>query len=258
MSKTCVVASMDRDFVTPTEVMLRSLDATYKGSEKLDVKILVPSKMADYQLITEFKNINVEMVPVPQMDQPDVAEVIDNTYRFLRLPPASMHRYFMADLLPSYTKAVYVDSDTIIARDISPMLDYELQTPLAAYPEIQLEFADNPTFKDAAYFNSGVMIVDLKWWRNNRVSKSLLKIAQTMKDWTGSGDQDVLNALFRNQWTPLPMGFNYLINIYVSVELKDPIVVHWAGKTKPWLSNSPMTKWKQLWKQYKNQSPTTT
>ena len=214
--------------------------------------------MANYVLVSTFKNINVEMVPVTQMDQADVVEIVDKTYRFLRLPAASMHRYFMADLIRDYSKALYLDGDCVVARDIQPMLDYELQTPLAAFPEIQLEFHDNEMFKDAAYFNSGVMVVDLKWWRNNQISKKLLQMTNKIDKWTGSGDQDVLNALFRNQWTPLPMSFNYLVNIFGSLDLKDPIVVHWAGKTKPWLSNSPMTKWKQLWKQYKNQSPTTT
>lgn len=258
MSKTCLVLSMDREFVTPTEVMLRSIDANYRGAEKLAVRVLVPTKMAEYQLASKFQNIDVKMVPVTQMESPEAVEALEKTYRFLRLPPASMHRYFMADLLREYNKAVYVDGDCIVARDIQPMLDYELQTPLAAFPETQLEFHDNPEFKDAAYFNSGVMIVDLRWWRSNQVSKKLLQLTDKIKKWTGSGDQDVLNVLFRNKWTPLPMSFNYLINIFGSLDLKDPIVVHWAGKTKPWLSNSPMNKWKQLWKQYKNQSPTTT
>ena len=248
---------MDRNFVAPTEIMLRSIDANYHGSEKLDVKILVPTKMANYELVTKFLNINVEMVPVPQMEEEEVQEAIALTYRQTRLPSASMHRYFMADLLPDYNKAVYLDGDAIVARDISPLLNYELKTPLAAFPEIQLEFADNPTFKDASYFNSGVMIVDLTWWRIHRASKGFLKITKSISNWTGSGEQDVLNVFFRNHWAPLPMTFNYLINIYKGVELKDPIVVHWAGNRKPW-SNSENNQWRQLWKQYRNQSPTTT
>lgn len=85
-----------------------------------------------------------------------------------------------------------------------------------------------------------------------------MKTTSTLTDWTNNTDQDVLNVMFRNNWTPLPMSFNYLINVYPNIEMKDPLVVHWAGKQKPWLSNCPDNKWKQLWKQYRMQSPTTT
>jgi len=168
-----------------------------------------------------------------------------------------MYRFFMGDALRNYSKAVYIDADTLIARDIQPLLDFPLVVPVAAFNEGQLNLEDNPAFKDAAYFNSGVMVVDLRQWRSLQVSKKLLKIAAEFENWTGSTDQDVLNIMFRNNWTPLPMAFNYMVNIFPDVELKDPLVVHWAGKQKPWLSNSRNDKWKQTWKYYKNLGPTT-
>lgn len=251
---TCVVVATDRDYVIPTEVMLRSLDANYHGSEKLDVYVLVPERMRNWEFSgTKFKNLNLVIhVPV-EATTDEFAEVTRPIYENQRITSTSMYRFFIADSLRSYKKAIYIDSDCVIARDIAPLLDYKPTAPVAAFPEIQIELADNPSFKDASYFNSGVMVLDLTVWRAQQYGKKLMRLASTFTNWTGSTDQDLLNAIFRHNWTPLPMSFNYLINIYPDIEMKDPLIVHWAGKRKPWLSNCPDTTWKQMWKMYKNQ-----
>jgi len=255
---TCLVTLADREYLGVTEVMLRSLDANYHGKDKLDVYVFVPEKQKDWVFYnTEFKNISVNVLYHPIFTTDDAKAVGAKMYEKHRITEVSMYRFFMGDALRNYSKAVYIDADTLIARDIQPLLDFPLVVPVAAFNEGQLNLEDNPAFKDAAYFNSGVMVVDLRQWRSLQVSKKLLKIAAEFENWTGSTDQDVLNIMFRNNWTPLPMAFNYMVNIFPDVELKDPLVVHWAGKQKPWLSNSRNDKWKQTWKYYKNLGPTT-
>lgn len=256
--RSCVVTATDRDFVTPTEVMLRSLDSNYSGTDKLDVYVMVPERMQNWEFAgTKFANLNIIIAVPEETSTEEFADATRPIYEGHRLSNISMYRFFIADVARDYQKAIYIDSDCIIARDIAPLLEYSLVTPVAAFPETHLELADNNTFKDASYFNSGVMVLDLRWWRSQRISGKLMKTASTLTDWTGNTDQDVLNVVFRNNWTPLPMSFNYLINVYPNIEMKDPLVVHWAGKQKPWLSNCPDNKWKQLWKQYRTQSPTT-
>lgn len=254
----CVVTAMDEGYLIQTEVMLVSLDSTYSGKEKLEIRVLISPSLLDYEFKYDFNVINVKLVPVTQVEDPEVETAMVETYKFLRLTSASMYRYFMADQLPEFDKAVYLDADIILNKDITPLLEYELSTPIAALHEVQLVFNDNPQYRDTAYFNSGVMVVDLKFWRDKDISTKLLKQTETMSHWTGSGDQDVLNVLFKGKWTPLPLSFNYMVNVYKTVDIKEPLVIHWAGKTKPWLSNSPEDKWKQLWKQYRAKLRTTT
>lgn len=260
MSK-CVVTATDRDYFMATEVMLRSLDANYSGGEKLDVFVLVPQKLADWQFYkTEFKNLNIRVTYSEVFDSPEAVEVVQRMYgdrSIKRITAASMLRFFIGDILPvEYKTAIYIDPDTVIARDISPLLNYELKTPLAAMPELQIELPANPSFADSAHFNSGVMVIDVKYWRVAKASKLLLRTASKFNDWTGSTDQDILNYAFKGNWTPLPISFNYLINIYPDWTIEDPLVVHWAGQRKPW-SNAPNTKWRALWKTYRMQGPTT-
>lgn len=249
-TKTCVVLATDATLMPEAEALLSSINENYHGSENLDVFILIPPKMGNWELKRKYASLNIELIEVFQVDDSEVEESVKVTYRYLRLPPASMYRYFMADLLPNYSKAVYLDIDVIVARDISPLLEFKLNNPIGVFVEMQMDFPDNVQYKDFAYFNSGVMVVDLDYWRENKISKQLIELSKRMTVWTGAGDQDVLNLLFRNNFTSMPINFNYLINMYRNLEVKDPLVVHWAGITKPWKSGSPDNKWKQLWKRH--------
>lgn len=252
---------MDKDYFLATEVMLRSLDYNYNFVNKLDVYVLVDKELSAKKFKTVFNNLNINYITDSIFETEETRLVAHRIYHSRgksRLGISSMYRFFMADLIKNYDKAVYIDSDCIVARDISPLLSYNLRTPLAAFPEIQLELADNSEFKDYSHFNAGVMVVDLSYWREHEVSKTFVETAKTFNSWAYGYDQDILNAVFKENWSPIPASFNYLINIYKNLEVTDPLIVHWAGKTKPWLSNCPDTKWKAMWNHYKAQSPTLT
>ena len=258
--ETCLVTATDQNYLMATEVMLRSVDANYKGTEKLDVYILVSEKLLGFTFRDgAFKNLNIKMVSPEGLTAPETLTAIEKMYgHTTRITPASMYRFFVADAIPQYNRAVYIDPDTLIARDIAPLLNFELDPHMgvAALPEIQIELSKNESFKDSPYFNSGVMVINLKKWRLSKASKYLLRLANTFQDWTGASDQDVLNVYLKHSWTPLPISFNYLINVYPDWTIEDPLVVHWAGQRKPW-SNATNDKWRILWKQYRMQSPTT-
>jgi lipopolysaccharide biosynthesis glycosyltransferase len=249
-AKTCLVLATDGNLTAQTEALLSSINENYHDSEKLDVVILVPPDLGEWKLRRQYESLDISFVKVTQIEEPDIQESVKLTYRYLRLPPASMYRYFMADLLPGYSKAVYLDIDLIVTRDISPLLNFKLNNPIGVFVEMQMDFPDNVQYKDSAYFNSGVMVVDLDYWRENEISKKLIELSKRVTMWTGAGDQDVLNILFRNNFTSMPVNFNYLINMYKNLDIRDPLIVHWAGKTKPWDSMSPDSKWKQLWKRH--------
>ena len=196
------------------------------------------------------KNLNIKLLYPEGIKEHEDSRLITKMYKNTLFTGASMYRFYVGDLPAEYTKAVYVDPDCVIARDISPVIDYELKVPLAAFHEIQANYADNPEFADSAYFNSGVMIIDLDYWRKNDLGNELINLAYNFTNWTGASDQDILNVVFRNLWAPLNVNFNYLLNIYKNLDVPDPIIVHFAGKTKPW--NSPISghKWRELWKHY--------
>lgn len=259
MSSQCLITATDRNYFVATEVMLRSVDANYHGEEKLDVFVFVPKKLEDWKFYkTEYKNLSINFIYPELADTPEWQSISEKMFEnSMRVTSTTMYKFFFAEYLKEYNKGIYLDPDTVIMRDIQPLLDFQLSNPVGAFNENHLEHSENSTFKDVAMFNSGVMVIDLKSWRVLNILKMIKKAAENFKEYsTGNTDQDVFNVVFKNNWTPLPMSFNYLVNIYPNVEMTDPLVVHWAGNRKPW-SNANNDKWRQAWKYYRQLGPTT-
>jgi len=63
--------------------------------------------------------------------------------------------------------------------------------------------------EDFPYFNSGVLVMNLRKWREDKITEKLLPIAVEIKDNIDFPDQDVLNVYaHRNGFMELPEGWN--------------------------------------------------
>jgi lipopolysaccharide biosynthesis glycosyltransferase len=250
--KTCIVLATDIYFAEYTQVLLKSISANYNDKEKLDVVVLVSKEVLDREFkFIEFENLEISLRYPSQVEEHEASGLTSRMYKNANFTSASMYRYFMGNVCAEFDKAIYIDIDCIVARDIQPILDFELvNAPIAAFQEMHLEHPDNPYFRDCAYFNSGVMVVDLNRWREDKTEEKLIEVSESFTAWTGSQDQDILNVVFRNNWTPLNINFNYLTNIYPGLRISNPIIVHFAGKSKPWKATTADNAWKRLWNEY--------
>ncbi len=250
---TCLVMSADLYVIEYAKTLLKSVSANYTGVEKLKIFVLSPEDIHYKAPEFVFSNLDIEFVYPENVRPHEESGFVAKMYKNRSYTGTSLYRYFVGSVCLDYKKAVYIDIDCIIARNIQPLLDYKLvDAPIAAFPEIQLSFPDNPTFKDTSIFNSGVMVINLEYFRENNIEEVLMDVSMDFKDWLGYADQDVFNYVFKNNWSTLSINFNYLVNIYKSLPVLDPIVVHFAGKSKPWLSSGENNKWKQLWNDYHN------
>ena len=249
--KTCLVLAADEHVLDYAKTLLKSVSANYHGIENLKVFLLSPERVHYRQEEFSFRNLDVEFAYPERVRRHEEDGFVAKMYGGKHFTGTSIYRYYVGSMCAGYEKAVYIDVDCIIARNIQPLLDYELvNAPIAAFPEIQLTYPDNPTFKDTAVFNSGVMVINLDSFRENNIQDVLMETSRTMTDWVGYADQDVFNSVFKNNWSVLPVDFNYLINIYPGMNVPNPLVVHFAGHGKPWKSSTPNSKWKQLWDRY--------
>ena len=98
-----------------------------------------------------------------------------------------------------------------------------------------------------SYFNSGVLIINVREWRINNYGQKVLEFAQ--KEKLPHHDQDALNKIFMNKWYKIPLCWNvippifYLFSkILFNSKLRDaavyakamPAIIHYAGRYKPW------------------------
>jgi lipopolysaccharide biosynthesis glycosyltransferase len=100
---------------------------------------------------------------------------------------------------------------------------------------------------DAGYFNSGVLLIDLRQWRETRALETLLEYVEANPDkMVRDVDQEALNACFHNRKKPLDYKWNAIRTFYEEAATaplttyecervqKEARVIHFNGSSKPW------------------------
>jgi lipopolysaccharide biosynthesis glycosyltransferase len=146
-------------------------------------------------------------------------------------------------------KLIYLDCDLIVKDDISQLWDIPLfDYTIAAVSDIgglfRLEDLNMPS--TSAYFNSGVMMINLASWRKGGVTKAVLNYLIQNREKIHYHDQDGLNAILYNHWLSLPPNWNMQSNMlernkstWFSDEVlkeaaRHPSIIHFTGPSKPW------------------------
>ncbi|MBQ3039008.1 MAG: hypothetical protein IJD41_00425 [Alphaproteobacteria bacterium] len=202
-------------------------------------------------------------------------------------PKSAMYRLFLPKLLPKKDKIIYIDTDTIIAKDlieldkiniknhlIAAVPDYSIMETIANKQELTKHFPKYGLDKMARagrYINSGVLIMNLKKFRQNYITQRAMHIFEQ-----GPGfwccDQDTLNIVCANQILYLPFRFNRcgqaqwdeVLNFYMShgnapkqliQDFFDFTILHFVG-LKPWtVTEEQYCPHEDIWWSYAAQTP---
>ncbi len=169
------------------------------------------------------------------------------------LSKAAYYRLLLGSVLPQeLDKVFYLDCDIIVLRDVSEIFqleldDYALAASLDNCPYTSQHRLQLSMEVGEKTFCSGVMLVNLKYWRENNCEPRLLEYAKRHRKEVHLHDQDVLNYLFKKQWFLLPPKWNrvpyaHICSPYSGYKYFDyreyreaPMLLHYAsvGK-KPW------------------------
>jgi lipopolysaccharide biosynthesis glycosyltransferase len=178
---------------------------------------------------------------------------------------ATYYRLLIPELLPpTVDKVIYLDCDIVVRHSLDDLWNY----PISGYGLGAVYQISNWSI-DAikrlgypvsfGYFNAGVLLIDLKYWRENNISQQLFEYLDEKKEVIVYHDQDALNGLMYEKCCTLPCKWNMLngffkknilttsdidngeiINNYndykkqILIEKDDPTIIHFAFKPKPW------------------------
>ncbi|MBB6127040.1 glycosyltransferase family 8 protein [Mucilaginibacter lappiensis] len=181
------------------------------------------------------------------------SSLFDNYKLTDHVSKATYFRLMLSDIMPlEIDQAIFLDSDIIVTASLNELAGLDLRNDyIMAVNEQDIDSVDrlnNLGIPAREYFNAGVLIINLKLWRQNNVSTELVATAKEYMDKLLWWDQDVLNIYFYDKWKELPSKFNKKNIINKLKEL--PVIIHFAGASKPWhyLNNHPYKKlyWKYL------------
>jgi len=183
-------------------------------------------------------------------------------------------RLHLSELLDeSIDKVLYLDCDIVVNKDISKLWEYELGDFFLAAVD-NTDLGRNLSIGipvDAKYFNAGVLLIDLRKWRNASVTSLFNAVLIELKDQLKYHDQDVLNKVLHDKWLTLKPTWNVRKGFYSMHEknsvysrheldeaIRDPAVIHYTEASKPWhyLNHHPrkadyyrylhLTEWKDF------------
>lgn len=128
--------------------------------------------------------------------------------------------------LPDYIQAdkvLYLDVDTIVCDDLSPLWDIDLTGKwFAAVAEQPGRW--NPWHRPH-YFNAGVMLMNLKQMREDNATEKIVKAINNGR--YRFGEQDAINHMFYDKIVEMPLRYNESL---VTGMTNNPAIVHYAGE----------------------------
>lgn len=181
------------------------------------------------------------------------------------------YRLLAGDLLPQeYNKCIYLDVDTCVCKDLSPLFNTEMGNNYIAGVKapayiIKSEYHENRLkIPDATgYINAGVLLMNLRKIREDGLTKRFVDLSKQNYQ---SQDQDVINVACYGKILTLPLKYNVMTkypaffdhnhktykkleDIYgadeINSAIKNPVIIHYADKLKPW--DDPTIKMADIW-----------
>lgn len=173
--------------------------------------------------------------------------------------PTMWYRILLPHILQSEPRVLYLDCDTLVLDDLNIIWDTPLEN--MALAAVSNPFHVNSPDKDwalqlglpgrGAYFNSGVMLMNLDYFRAHDSATHIMENGRTNAAWLRSSDQDSLNILLYEKRQPLAPRWNLMRTIMtspisrevfkeeeLSLAIRSPGIVHFEGGTKPWIDPS--------------------
>lgn len=169
---------------------------------------------------------------------------------------ATYYRLFLTTILPEdVDKVLYLDGDIIVRHPLAKLWNTDLtQYAVAAVMDSDAEdilkynqLRYSPSY---GYFNAGVLLINLKYWREHHSLDAFMDIIINHPERIRFHDQDVLNIAFHDNKLDLPLTYNVQTSFmfpptdiridYYKYEkalieaIKDPVVLHFSFIPKPW------------------------
>jgi len=255
-----VVLAADRNYLMPLSVAARSVFESIGEATRVEMAILhrgfTASDIAAVRRSTGAAPGQIQFIPFGTVDKAHRASRVH-----AHISDAAYIRLALDQYVPaSWSRCIYLDSDTLTLASIESaheMLNGKLLaacvdpwTPLLSSPDGVQQWAGLELDPSLPYYNSGVLIIDLDRWRESGATERCFRFLAENRDALVQFDQEILNALFSEDISPLPADWNVLsywqnenVGRYWSPTrseldglspIDNPRIRHFEGPVKPW------------------------
>lgn len=167
---------------------------------------------------------------------------------------ATYYRLLVADIIPDHIdKILYLDSDLVVRTSLEELYNLDIDDYFLAAEGSRKNH----------YFNGGVLLINLKKWREEKMSQKLIDWAEANSENLVHWDQSVLNSVIGSDFITIKKTWNFQVNLDAKkikknddkINIDNANIVHFIGSSKPWylwiLDNRKKIYWdylnKSLW-----------
>lgn len=189
----------------------------------------------------------------------DIQEYLDFEFDTLGWNRVILARLFMSKILPeSVERILYMDGDTIVRGSLKELWELDLKGKtlgMSIEPTANHRRKNELGLEKNYYYNSGVLLVDLKRWRQIKAEEQIMDFYKKKNGNLFAADQDAINGALKDEICPILPKYNFC-NIYYQYpywflcklvkpleyisesqfeeSLNNPVIVHFLGEERPW------------------------
>ncbi|SEC69881.1 glycosyltransferase family 8 protein [Paenibacillus sp. GP183] len=237
MERLHIVTVTNDRYAKHLAVMLNSLLENKTSKNPIDIYV-IDGNISD-QNKANLRN-SVKKFDV-QLKYLSINESMFNEFKLsYHISKETYYRILIPNLLSrDIQKALYLDCDMIIKDDITKLWNTAIENNFLA--AVKIPGSSRPRElglpENSEYFNAGVLLINMKKWREHRIVHRVLRFARNNPSKLKFMDQDALNAILHDKWIKLEPTWNYQVHRYRG--LRNPAIIHYTTNQKPWNSNPP-------------------
>lgn len=239
-----ILITISENFMNPAKVMLFSL-----AQHNKNLKIyIIYSSLTEVQIedLGDYvhKLLGAELIPVYAGE---VFKDVPLSEQYAK--PELYYRLQAPYVLPEQIdRILYLDADMIIRGNLDEFYQQDMLGAAIAVMKDRFDFCEDVVMQkkrlelteEDVYFNSGVILFDLKAFRKYITLKNILDIIRLKREVLKFFDQDILNILMRNHKKICNEKYNFQAYPFEELtpnDIEDMLVVHFTDLPKPWNDN---------------------
>lgn len=234
----------DDNYFKYLAVTLSSIESYASDEYIYDIKILSTGLSKENEKAINELNFPHLSVSVVNVDE-KMKRIRSHISKRLRdyYSESIFYRIFIPHLFPHLEKAIYLDCDIVLKDDVSKLYFTDIgdnilgavpDESIAPIPEFCVYVKEVVGSPEGIYFNSGVLVINAKKFREEKIEEKLLRLINEYNFRTVAPDQDYLNFLCRGKVYYFDAGWNKQPNQNIDYEEDKIHLIHYNMFNKPW------------------------
>ena len=271
-----VVYITDDRYAIPTYVSMKSLKENKADDVYYYVHVICDKVRTRFKL--QMMNLESDDFSIRFVEKDNMLARF-NIKKVNSIPVTACWKFFLGSIFPGMDKILYIDGDTLVLKDMYDLYSTNLGDKYAGVVKdfkvcrkYATKFFKDIVKKNDGYFNSGMMLLNLKKMRDENIGDILIQYRLNGINYFA--DQDALNACFGGKVLYMDPKYNYMASnlLYNPEEIRgfygkesiptdfekigngdDVVLYHITGVKKPWDSVKAGEKespCKKIWKEY--------